>query len=236
MKTIITGASKGIGHGIVKVLIEAGFEVGLLARSLHELEMLREEIRGAGGVAYIADADLRDHDQTADAIESLIEQLGGIDVLVNNAGRVIRQSALEISLDDWHDTIATNLHGLFYATRAVAPRLVEQGSGHIVNISSISGYTPLPGGAPYAASKHAVTGFSDSLFHELRDHGVKVTAVFPGSVDSMSHWLPGETDADHKWKLTAEQVGRTVLDVLRTDANHLVSRVEVRPLSRPPKR
>ncbi|MHC4997205.1 MAG: SDR family oxidoreductase, partial [Planctomycetota bacterium] len=172
-----------------------------------------------------------------EAVEALMDKLGGIDALVNNAGRVLRQSALEISPEDWNDMIAINLHGLFYATRVVAPRLVEQGSGHIVNVSSISGYTPLPGGAAYAASKHAVTGFSDSLFHELRDDGVKVTAVFPGSVDSESHRdAPGAGPEEYGWKLTAEHVGRTVLSVLQTDHNHLVSRVEVRPLSRPPKR
>ena len=145
---------------------------------------------------------------------------------------MILKSAIELELDEWHAMVETNLNGLFYATRTVLPGMIEKGSGHIVNISSISGYFPLGGGSGYAATKYAVTGFSESLFHEVREHGIKVTTVFPGSVDSDSHRHQGD---DGSWKVKPEEVGKAILDLLKTDAGNCISRLEIRPLSRPPK-
>ena len=232
MKVIVTGASRGIGRGIAEVLGRGGFEVGLTARSSEALEQVAEAVDGSGGRACTAAADLRDPQQISAAIASLIEQLGGVDALINNAGVVIRKPTLEIEPEEWRAMIETNLNGVFYATRAVLDAMIEQGRGHIVNVSSISGYYPLPGGSGYAASKYGVTGFSESLMQEVRDHGVKVTTVFPGSVDSESH---RHGEADHSWKLTPEEVGQTCRHVLETGRNNVISRVEMRPLSRPPK-
>ena len=233
MKIIITGASKGIGRGIATVLAERGHAVGLLARSEDALNELKREIESAGGTAAAAPADLRDHDATAAAIESLIDQLGGVDGLVNNAGLVTFKSTEKITLDEWHAMIETNVNGPFYATRAVLPHLKEQGGGHIVNISSISGYMPLPGGSGYAASKHALTGFSESLFHELRQYGIKTTTVYPGSVASRSD--RHDPSADDSWKVQPEEVGRAIADLLDTRPGNLISKLEIRPLSKPPK-
>ena len=223
MRIIITGASKGIGRGIATVLAQRGHAVGLLARSEDALSELKSEIESAGGTAAVAPADLRDHDATAAAIESLIDQLGGVDGLVNNAGIVMFKSTEEITLDEWHAMIETNVNGPFYAARAVLPHLKEQASGHIVNISSISGYMPLPGGSGYAASKHAITGFSESLFQELRQYGIKTTTVYPGSV------------GDDSWKVQPEEVGHAIADLLDTRQGNLISKLEIRPLSKPPK-
>jgi NADP-dependent 3-hydroxy acid dehydrogenase YdfG len=128
--------------------------------------------------------------------------------------------------------VDTNLNGLFYATRAVLPHLVRQKRGHIVNASSISGYVPLAGGSGYAATKQAVTCFSESLFPEVREHGIKVTTVFPGSVDTESQ----RSSDDTAWKLRPEEVAEAVLAALRTRAEDCWSRVELRPLRRPPPR
>lgn len=233
MKVIITGASRGIGRGIATALARHGHHVGLMARSANLLDEVKTEIESSGGVAVCATGDLRDHGSTAAAIASLIEQLGGVDALVNNAGIVTRQPAMEISLDDWHAMIETNVNGPFYACRAVLPTMIAQRSGHIVNVSSISGYFPLPGGSGYAASKYAVTGFSESLMQEVRDHGVKVTTVFPGSVDTASH--RHDPAADHGWKVKPEEVGDAIAAAIDTPSGTLISRVEIRPLGRPPK-
>ena len=228
---IVTGASRGIGRGIATVLGRDGVEIGALARSSEHLETLRDEIAAQGGRCAIADADLRDAKSAGAAIAALVEELGGVDGLINNAGLVIRKDAMSISLDEWHAMVETNINGLFYATRAVLPHLVEQSSGHIVNVSSISGYWPLAGGSGYAATKYAVTGFSESLFQEVRGHGVKVTTVFPGSVDTASH---RHEDGDSSWKVRPEEVGEAVLGLLRTRDRNVVSRLEIRPLGRPP--
>lgn len=233
MKVIVTGASKGIGRGIASFLAMDGFDVGLLARSANELEDLRQSLEEEGGTACAAHCDLRDHDQTDYAIAALTDSLGGLDALINNAGLVIRKNVFDLSLEEWHQLIDTNVTGLFYATRAALPHFRKQGRGHIINVSSISGKVPLPGGSAYAASKYAVTGFSQSLFQEVRDYGIKVTTVYPGSVDSQSH--RHDSEADHSWKVSPEEVGQVCRDVLRTDPGTLVSEVEVRPLNRPPK-
>ena len=232
MKVIVTGASAGIGRGIAKALAEGGCAIGALARSEDALDSLNDEISASGGVCHTSSTDLRSPDEAAAGITALAEALGGVDALINNAGLVILKSTLALELEEWHAMVETNLNGLFYATRAVLPGMIENGRGHIVNISSISGYLPLSGGSGYAATKYAVTGFSESLFHEVREHGIKVTTVFPGSVDSDSHRHQGD---DGSWKVKPEEVGKAILDLLNTDAGNCISRLEIRPLKRPPK-
>ncbi|MBI1387267.1 MAG: SDR family NAD(P)-dependent oxidoreductase [bacterium] len=230
MKVIITGASKGIGRGIAAVLGRAGFSVGLLARSTELLESLQASIQREGGTAFFRTVDLRRYESVEEAIHGLAGDLGGLDALINNAGLVIRKDVFTISQEEWKALIETNVNGLFYATRAALSHFVQQKSGHIINVSSISGYVPLPGGSAYAASKYAVTGFSESLFHEVRNHNIKVTTVFPGSVDSESH--RHDPDEDHSWKVTPEEVGEACLGALRTAPGNCISRIEIRPLNR----
>lgn len=233
MKIIVTGASKGIGRGIATRLAGAGHQLGLLARSEGALAELRGEISKGGVQHAVAPCDLQDAEATAGAIEQLIGTLGGVDALINNAGLVIRKNCFDLQLDEWHAMVNTNVNGLFYATHAVIGPMRAQGSGHIINVSSISGKFPLPGGSAYAATKFACTGFSQSLFQEVRDYGIKVTTVYPGSVDSASH--RHDPASDHGWKVTPEEVGQACLDVLNTRPGNCISEVEIRPLARPPK-
>jgi NADP-dependent 3-hydroxy acid dehydrogenase YdfG len=209
-----------------------GFRVGLLARSADLLQDLQNSIEEEGGTAFAAAGDLRDFDATRAAVATLAEELGGVDALINNAGIVLRKSVWDISLDEWRALVDTNLTGLFHATRAVLPLFKAQGRGHLINLSSISGKVPLPGGSAYAATKFAVTGFTQSLVSEVRDFGIKVTAIFPGSVDSASQ--RHEPGADASWKVTPEDIGRTCAHVLRAAPGTLISEVEIRPLRRPP--
>lgn len=234
MHVIVTGASKGIGRGIATYLAMDGFQVSLLARSKDLLEDVRQSIEEQDGDAFSAACDLRDPDAVEYAVSAAIEHFDGVDALVNNAGLVIRKSAIDLSLEEWHAMVDTNVSGLFHTTRAVLPYMKAQERGHIINISSISGKVPLPGGSAYAATKYAVTGFSQSLFQEVRDFGIKVTTVYPGSVDSASH--RHEADEDHSWKVSPEEVGEACANVLRTAPGTLISELEIRPLGRPPKR
>lgn len=234
MKVIVTGASRGIGRGIATVLAREGFQLGLLARSEGDLRALRQEIGAGGTDCFIQTADLR-HERDAElGIRTLIESLGGVDALVNNAGIVIRKDIFEITPEEFRALMETNVNGLFYATRTVLPFMRDQGDGHIINVSSISGKVPLPGGSAYAASKYAVTGFSQSLLQEVRDYGIKVTTIYPGSVASRSH--RHEPDEDDAWKVQPEDVGRACADILRAAPGTLVSELEIRPLARPPRK
>lgn len=234
MKVIITGASSGIGRGIATVLAREGFAVGLLARDARKLEALADTLREEGLAAAWAAADVRDHDATQGANAKLVKELGGVDALINNAGLVLRKSVLEISLEEWQAVMETNISGVFHCIRAVLPHFRAQQQGHIINVSSISGKMPLPGGSAYAASKYAVHGFSQSIFQELREHGIKVTTVFPGSVDSQSH--RHEAAADYSWKVTPEEVGSACAFVLRTRPENCISELEIRPLRKGPQR
>ncbi|MBD3266039.1 SDR family NAD(P)-dependent oxidoreductase [bacterium] len=232
MKVIVTGASKGIGRGIAAVLASEGYELGLLARSYNLLEEFQNQ--HADKKIHIAQCDLRNFDDTQDAIASLIDKMNGIDALINNAGMVLRKNVMEISLDEWHAQIETNINGVFYTTRSTLPAMIEQKHGHIINISSISGKVPLPGGSGYAASKYAVTGFSQSLFQEVREHNIKVTTLFPGSVDSASH--RHEASADHSWKVSPQDVGHSCHHILQSAPQTCISELEIRPLHKAPKK
>lgn len=233
MKVIVTGASKGIGRGIATVLAREGHAVGLIARSTERLLDLARQLDDDGGRACARPCDLASPEETHRAVTDLIDELEGVDALINNAGIVLRKDVWTLSVEEWQHMMNVNVNGVFYTTRAVLPTMKTQGAGHIINVSSISGRLPLPGGSGYAASKYAVTGFSQSLFQEVRDQGIKVTTIYPGSVDSASH--RHDADADHTWKVTPEEVGRACLDVLRTRHGNCISELEIRPLSRPPK-
>ncbi len=234
MKIIVTGASKGIGKGIAAVLAREGHDVGLMARTEALLNELKDELSQYGGTITAVPADLRNYDSASKAVEKVIQDLGGVDALINNAGIVLIKDVWNISIEEWDDMIATNVNGLFYCTRTVLPHLKKQGRGHIINISSISGRVMLPGGSGYAASKFAVSGFTESIFQEVRDAGIKVTLVYPGSVDSASH--RHDPNQDTSWKVPPEDVGIACLNILTASKSTVISQLEIRPINRPPKK
>ncbi len=233
MKVIVTGASKGIGRGIAAFLARDGFQIGALARSQYELQELKSMIEEIGEKCSIAVCNVRDHESVKQAIPTLVNEMEGVDALINNAGLVIRKDVFKISLDEWHAMIETNINGVFYVTRAVLPYFKEQESGHIITISSVSGHFPLPGGSGYAASKYAVTGFSASMLQEVRQYGIKVTTMFPGSVNNRAP--RDESEEDASWKIQPEEIGQACRDVLHTSPQNCISELEIRPL-RPPKK
>ncbi len=232
MRVIVTGASRGIGKGIASYLAMDGCSVGLIARHAEMLGDVCASIREQGGTAFGASCDLRDYEVTQAAVQSLAEDLGGVDALINNAGIVVRKSVWDISIEEWRALVDTNISGMFHATKAVLPIFREQGHGHLINLSSISGKVPLPGGSAYAATKYAVTGFTQSLLSEVRDVAIKVTAIYPGSVDSASH--RHDPAADHSWKVTPEEIGQACAQALRSAPGTVISEIEIRPLRRPP--
>jgi len=205
---IITGASRGIGRAIALRFAGEGARVGLVARSETALADVANACRRAGAEAVAtAVADVADPGQVARAAEALRAALGPADVVVNNAGAVVRAPALETTDADWRRVIATNLDGTFHVTRAFGADLRAR-RGRVINISSRAGREGTPMLAAYCAAKHAVVGFTRALAEELREAGVAVNAICPGSVDTemLKIGLPDATPA-----MTPDDIAATAL-------------------------
>lgn len=221
---IVTGASYGLGLEIAAALIARGARVAGWARSADRLETAA----GRFGDAFLAlPCDVRDREAVNLAVARCRRELGRIDVLVNNAGVGRFGPVDELSPRDWDEMLETNVTGVYNCIRAVVPVLKEQGSGHIVNIASIAGKVGNPGLSGYNASKFAVRGLSDALFKELRDFGIKVTAVFPGSI-ATDFSRERRSGATHR--MAPAEVAEVVLHALERSDNFLISEVVLRPL------
>lgn len=186
---IVTGASSGIGQGIAEHLGTNGSNVVLAARRADQLETVAERIRSNDGEALAIQADVTSDADVDALVNRTLDAYGRIDLLVNNAGIARHRSFMELSMDDFEELFAVNVFGLVRCTKAVAPRMIEQEAGTIVNISSGAGFMGYAGGSAYCATKHAVNGFGKAVYDELRHHGVQVYTVGPGAVDTtmMSH-------------------------------------------------
>ncbi len=223
-RVIVTGASAGLGLETARLLLERGALVAGWARG----EARLREIADALGDRFTpVVCDVRDDAAVREALETTRRELGHVDVLVNNAG-VGRFGAIdELSKEDWDEMIDTNVTGVFHVTRAVVPLMKERGSGHIVNVASIAGKIGNPELSGYNASKFAVRGLSDALFKELRDSGIKVTAIFPGSIDTdFSATRSGRSTR----RMAPREVAEVITHVLERSDNFLISEVVMRPL------
>lgn len=223
---LVTGASRGIGRAIARRLA-ATHDILAVARSAGDLRTLAEEIAAAGGRCRPLALDVADGDAVARTLEGL-----EADVVVNNAGVGVLKPLLELAPDEWRRMVDVNLTALYHVTRALLPGMVARESGHVVIIGSIAGRSAFVGGTCYAATKHAVMGFAESLMLEVRDAGVRVTVVSPGSV--ATDFSPPRDRGGIDWQLRPEDVAESVAHAVAAPAGVLVHRVEVRALS--PKR
>jgi NAD(P)-dependent dehydrogenase (short-subunit alcohol dehydrogenase family) len=205
--TIITGASRGIGRAIALRFAAEGARVGLIARTEADLVEVARACTAAGARAAIAVADVADPAQVGHAATILRRELGPADVVVNNAGAIVRKPALELTDAEWHRVIAVNLDGTFFVTRAFGADLRAR-KGRVINIASIAGRQGTPLLAAYCAAKHAVVGFTRALAEELRGSEVTVNAICPGSVDTemLRQGLPGTPPA-----MTPDDIAATAM-------------------------
>ena len=179
---LVTGASQGIGRAIAVALAGEGAQVGLLARNRRGLEETLEMIGGSG---VVAPCDVTDPSAIAGAVEDVVSALGGLDVVVNNAGTRQNFRRLdELSIEEWDKVIAANLSSVFYVTRAAVQHLIEQRSGAVVNVSSIAGPLGFPTIGSYSASKAGVIGVTKTMAAEWCEFGVRVNSVAPGWTSS----------------------------------------------------
>lgn len=219
---IVTGASKGIGRATVEALLARGVTVAGWGRTA-PAGLVHDRFQ-------FFECDVRDEHAVAEALTNTQRELGpDIHVLVNNAGLGIAGSVDGFSSDDWRLMFDTNVHGTFFCTRAVLPLMKRQQLGHVVNIASIAGTTGIENMAGYCATKFAVRGFSQSLFKEVRNDGIKVTCLYPGSTQTnFFDDIPGTTINDSMMR--PEDIASAIVYSLETPDNFLIVDMEMRPL------
>jgi 3-oxoacyl-[acyl-carrier protein] reductase len=230
---LITGGSKGIGRATAEALVDAGADVTITARDaglVHDVAQRLGE-RG-GGRAIGVPMDVRDFGQQRAAVAETLAAFGRLDAVVANAGVGRFGSVADLSLEDWHAVIDTNLTGVFYSVKAAIEPLT-QSQGTILTIGSLAGANFFAGGSAYNASKFGLAGFTQAVMLDLRDRGIKVSTIMPGSV--ATSFGGREPSPDDAWKIQAEDIAEMVLYLLRTHPRALPSKIEVRP-SRPPAR
>lgn len=227
----ITGGSKGIGYGVAEALLKLNMKVAITSRTRENAEEAAKKL-GADDRVLGLQADVRDFESQKKAVDATLKKWGQLDVLIANAGIGHFGSVEELSPKQWQETIDTNLTGVFYSVKAGVDAL-KKSEGYIITISSLAGTNFFAGGAAYNASKFGLTGFSQAIMLDLRNSGVKVSTIMPGSVAThFNDHQPGSEDA---WKIQPEDIGELVTDLLNINPRTLPSKIEVRP-SQPPKK
>jgi NAD(P)-dependent dehydrogenase (short-subunit alcohol dehydrogenase family) len=231
---VVTGGSRGIGLAVARALVERGASVTITATTEPSLIDAARHLEAAarGGSVMAQVADVRRYQDVERMLDAASSRFGGVDVLVNNAGVGVFASVADMSVEQWHDVIETNLTGVFYCCHAALPHLRRRGGGWIINISSLAARNAFPDGAAYCASKAGLNAFSESLMQEVRHDGIRVACVMPGSVNT---GFAGHAPSGEDWKLSPEDVAQIVSDLLVHPPRSLPSSVEIRP-ARPPQR
>lgn len=179
---LITGAGRGIGRATALAFAKEGIHVGLVGRTLENLQRVAEELKQFDVKVAFAAADVADLDSITSAVESIRGELGPIDILVNNAGISKFGGFMDLTPEEWTNIIDVNVKGVYYTTRAVLPEMIERNTGDIINISSTAGQKGAPITSAYSASKAAVIGMSESLMLEVRKKNIRVTTLTPSTV------------------------------------------------------
>jgi 3-oxoacyl-[acyl-carrier protein] reductase len=226
---LVTGATAGIGRATAFALGQAGYRVGVCARTPSNLRTLLDDLATARIAAAGHPADVGVEVDVRNMVAEVTRALGPIDVLVNNAGVAVLKPFAELTLEDWDTTMATNLRSMYLVTREVLPGMRERKRGAVVNVSSLAGRNGFAGGSAYAASKHAVLGFSRSLMLEVRKDNVRVITICPGSVDTGLIREQGMLKPDLAKILRPEDVAATILSSLALPERAMVSELDVRP-------
>lgn len=232
---IITGGTKGIGYGIAEAFLKEGMNVVITGRSSNSIREALRTLNEKGNDASYAiglEADVRDYESMQNVVKLTNEEFGKIDVVIANAGVGHFAPIQNLSLGQWQETIDTNLTGAFYTLKSTVDELIKT-KGYYITISSLAGTNFFASGSAYNASKFGLTGFTQAVMLDLRDHGVKVSTIMPGSV---STYFNKNTPSDKgAWKIQIEDIGQITVDLLKMNPRTLPSKIEVRP-SQPPRK
>ena len=229
---LITGGSKGIGYGVAEALIKDGIYVAITSRSQKSADEAAASLNKIKeGYAIGIESDVRDLASQEKAVAEVVAKWGQLNYLIANAGVGHFAPIQDLTAEQWQETIDINLTGVFFSAKASLEVLTET-EGYFITISSLAGTNFFPNGTAYNASKFGLVGFSQAMMMDVRNAGIKVSTIMPGSVATeFSNHQPSEKDA---WKIQPEDIGQIVSDLIKMPARTLPSKVEVRP-SMPPK-
>lgn len=239
---IITGASSGIGEATARRLAESGARVVLAARRVERLEALAADIEHHQGTALVAPTDVTDERSVQRLARRALDAFGRIDILINNAGIMPLSPISKLKVAEWDRMIDVNIKGVLYCVAATLPTMLEQGSGHIINVSSVAGRRPFPSGTVYSATKFAVRAISQGLRLELSPiKGIRVTDIEPGVVATeLTHHITDNETANRFQEMWAEKtplesidIAETILFVLSRPDHVNVNEILVRPTDQP---
>jgi NAD(P)-dependent dehydrogenase (short-subunit alcohol dehydrogenase family) len=232
MKTaLITGGSKGIGLGIAEVLLREGWHVAITGRNPQTIDTAVAHLSRIGPERALGIvADVRHREAVAAGVKKLEDAWGRLDVLVANAGVGYFAAIDEMTPEQWHEMLDTNLTGVFYSVRAGLP-LLKKSKGYIFTMASLAGANFFANGSGYNATKFGLVGFTQAMMLDLRAHGIRVSTIMPGSV--ATHFNGHVPSAADEWKIQPEDIGQIIADVLKLNPRTLPSKIEVRP-SLPP--
>lgn len=227
----ITGGSKGIGYAVAEKLIAAGMKVAISGRTLKTVETAAQYLGDSDKVLALA-SDVTKIGDEREAIKKIIDTWGQLDVVLANAGIGHFAPIDEMSVEQWHQMIETNLNGVFHTLKASVEAL-KKSKGYYITLASLAGTNFFASGAGYNATKFGVVGFTQAAMLDLRKYDVKVSTIMPGSV--ATHFNNNEPSEKDAWKIQPEDIGSLVLDLLKMHPRTLPSKIEVRP-TRPDKK
>mgnify|MGYP000226583216 CR=1 FL=1 len=230
LRALITGASSGIGRATAEVFAASGMDLALVSRSHDALADLAQTLTKQGVEAKPFDLDLSKVDQVKSQIESLINDWGPIDVLINNAGMGYTADLLNTPLMDWQAVLDLNLTSVFQCVQAVLPQMRSQQQGTIINVISIAGQQAFPQWGAYCASKFGLMGLTKALAQEERQHGIRVTALCPGAVNTPL-WDTKTVDADfdRSAMLKPENVAQSILHIVQMPQQAVIEELILMP-------
>jgi hypothetical protein len=224
---LITGGSKGIGYGVAEALVNEGAKVAITSRYQKKAAEAAGQLNKLGnGEAFGLEADVRDADAQQKAVDAVIKKWGSLDVLIANAGLGYFSNIETLTLEQWRETIDTNLSGVFYSIKASLSAL-KKSKGYIITMASLAGTNFFAGASAYNASKFGLVGFTQAAMLDLRSQGIKVTTIMPGSV--ATEFSGGHPNPEDSWKIQPEDIGQIVVDLLKMHPRTLPSKIEVRP-------
>jgi 3-oxoacyl-[acyl-carrier protein] reductase len=228
---VVTGAGRGIGRAVAINLAQSGCRVILTARTPAQLEKVQQEILALGGEAICIAADLTRDEEMDRLFEESNRRWQPADILINNAGWGKRAPVVKARHEDWDQTFRLNIRAPMILARSFLPRMIEKGEGAVINIGSISGKTGEANGAAYAASKFGLIGFTQSLYEEVREHGIKVAVILPGFVDTPL--IPPNPRLDRSKMIQPADVAQAVHYILTSPPTCCPVEITLRPQKSP---
>ncbi|MBM4262013.1 MAG: SDR family oxidoreductase [Deltaproteobacteria bacterium] len=227
---LVTGAGRGIGRAIALTLAHVGCRVVLTARTQAQLDEVKQTVFAVGSPSLVVAADLS-RDDDIQRLVAECQAFGSVDILVNNAGWGKKNTVVRSHVEDWDQTLRLNLRTPMMLAKAFLPAMIEKGEGAVINIGSISGKSGEAGSSAYAASKFGLIGFTQSLYEEVREHGIKVSVILPGFVDTSM--IPPVKHIDRAKMIRPQDVADAVMFVLSASPTCCPVELTIRPQRTP---